>query len=515
MPHERAVMGRSAVSQAMDHDDATDPSSQLADYYRWVEPDRGIRIYINFETADRLQVHVLRGLDSNGGVEVGGILLGRTELDEGRITAVIEDFEQVPCAYSSGPLYSATSADAARFEAALERYKSETSSGLSIVGYYRSHKRDDLYLSADDLTLIRRVFPGTDNVFLLIKPLSRRACTGGFFFWDDGNIQSEFTLEVPFAPVRPPSLTSSETDAIDDLLLPDRLDLSEDLTTIPPGLSREPGLPRHDRWHGPTRDLVAAAFGIVLSLGAFGYWQVRRSTVASHAPVAQEVTGSVQPAPIPVLTHSSEVEPAPIPSPSRQPIPLTQAQQESQPAVSGISNSSDPAQTPAVADPKLEQTASLPSEAKISELAVAPTAATPPPAIPNSPPPEIVPPRAELVIPAPPSAAVSNAEQGPPQLPSKTSFVGPQIIYRVNPAVPLDVRSLISGETQIDVTVKIDAAGKVTDAQVTSTQGAVARLVAVEAIKAARLFRFQPARENGRTVQSRMVLTFRFRRSGE
>lgn len=110
-------MSRSVVGQAMDHmdhDDATDPPSQLADYYRWVEPDRGIRIYINFETADRLQVQVLRGLDSNGGVEVGGILLGRTGLDEGRITAVIEDFEPVPCAYSNGPLYSATGADAAR-----------------------------------------------------------------------------------------------------------------------------------------------------------------------------------------------------------------------------------------------------------------------------------------------------------------------------------------------------------------------------------------------------------------
>lgn len=512
------------MNRSTDHADATDPPSQLADYYRWVEPDRGIRIYINFETAERLQVQVLRGLDSNGGVEVGGILLGRTELDEGRITAVIEDFERVPCAYSNGPLYRATGADAARFEAALERYKSETSSGLSVIGYYRSHKRDDLYLSADDLTLIQRAFPGTDNVFLLIKPLSMRACTGGFFFWDDGNIQSEFTLEVPFAPVRSPSLAPSGTDAIDDLLLPDRLDLSENLTTIPPGLSPEPGLPHHNGWHGRTRDLLAVALGIVLSLWFFGYWQIRRSTVASHAPVAQKVTGSVQPASIPVLTHSREVETAPIPSPSRQPLPAATAdvfqkqaprQQESQPPVSGMSDSSNPAQTAAVADPKLEQTASLPGEAKISELVVAPTAATPPPAFQNTIPPEIVPPRVEPVIPAPPSPAVSNAEPGPPQLPSKISFVGPRIIYRVNPAVPLDVRSLIAVETQIDVTVKIDAAGKVTDAQVTSTRGAAARLVAAEAIKAARLFRFQPAQENDRAVQSRMVLTFRFRRTGE
>jgi len=96
--------------------------------------------------------------------------------------------------------------------------------------------------------------------------------------------------------------------------------------------------------------------------------------------------------------------------------------------------------------------------------------------------------------------------------PSVTNFAGPQITYRVNPSVPLDVRALMTGETQIDVTVKLDAAGKVTDAQVTSAQGAAARLVTAEAIKAARLCRFQPARENGRPVSSRMVLTFRFRK---
>jgi TonB family protein len=85
----------------------------------------------------------------------------------------------------------------------------------------------------------------------------------------------------------------------------------------------------------------------------------------------------------------------------------------------------------------------------------------------------------------------------------------------VNPSVPLDVKPLITGETQIDVTVRIDSAGKVTRAQVTSSRGAAARLVQAEAVRAALLFRFQPARENDRAVQSRMVLTFRFKRIGE
>src|SRR5882724_11391044 len=115
MPHEKAL-----ISQSTDNDYANS-QSQLADYYQWVEPDRGIRIYVNFETADRLQVEALRGLDSEGRVEVGGILIGRTALNEGRITAVIDDFEPVPCAYPNGPFYSLTGANAANFKAALAR----------------------------------------------------------------------------------------------------------------------------------------------------------------------------------------------------------------------------------------------------------------------------------------------------------------------------------------------------------------------------------------------------------
>src|SRR5260370_25431505 len=161
---------------------------RLADFYEWIEPDRGIRVYINFETADRLQVEVLRGLDATDGGEVGGILLGSSTSDGGRITGVISDFEVVPCAYSKGPHYGVTGPDTRNFEAVLARLKADPSSGLSIVGYFRSHKRDGLYLSADDLKFIHSVFPGVDNVFLLIKPLPPRACTGGFFFFWDGKI---------------------------------------------------------------------------------------------------------------------------------------------------------------------------------------------------------------------------------------------------------------------------------------------------------------------------------------
>ena len=69
---------------------------------------------------------------------------------------------------------------------------------------------------------------------------------------------------------------------------------------------------------------------------------------------------------------------------------------------------------------------------------------------------------------------------------------------------------MITSDVQVDVLVAIDIQGKVTSAKIASTKGTAARLLTIEALKAAQLFRFQPARENGHNVASSMVLTFRF-----
>jgi TonB family protein len=97
-----------------------------------------------------------------------------------------------------------------------------------------------------------------------------------------------------------------------------------------------------------------------------------------------------------------------------------------------------------------------------------------------------------------------------PPSPAAPTFVGPQVIHRVTPAVPRGVGPMIVNDVQVDVAVTIDANGKVTGARVVSTKGTAAGLLTIEALKAAQLFRFQPAQENDRKVGSSMVLTFRF-----
>jgi hypothetical protein len=179
-------------------------SGQLADYYLWQEPESGIAICLKPEAVDRLQLGVLAALRSSAGAktETGGILLGTTKLEAGRRTTTIEDFEAVPCANRHGPRYSLAEDDLVGLEAALDRRRSDPNRSLSVVGFYRSHNRDGLYLSSDDLILIRAYFREPESVFLLVKTLPKKACTAGLFFWEEGRIQSEFTYrEVPFGPI--------------------------------------------------------------------------------------------------------------------------------------------------------------------------------------------------------------------------------------------------------------------------------------------------------------------------
>jgi TonB family protein len=212
--------------------------------------------------------------------------------------------------------------------------------------------------------------------------------------------------------------------------------------------------------------------------------------------VPAEKAGALQDdAPNPTALHHTRIE-----SPKRK-----NHEPVSEPRVSeqGVSESSqalvplvEQALVPLVEkDRKVEPAPLPPAEPNITEPIVAPKAVS-------------LPALAQIEQPAPP------AEIRVPEKKPITNFTGPQIIYRATPAVPQELRLLITGEVQIDVAVTIDREGKVTGADVTSTRGAAAKLVAEEAVRAARRFRFRPARENDSAVPSGMVLTFRFRRTG-
>lgn len=72
---------------------------------------------------------------------------------------------------------------------------------------------------------------------------------------------------------------------------------------------------------------------------------------------------------------------------------------------------------------------------------------------------------------------------------------------------------MMTTDIELEVLVSLDADGRVVDARIESTKGSLPELVVSEALRAAKLSRFRPARRNDVTVPSEMTLSFRFPRT--
>jgi TonB family protein len=519
--------------------------SPLANYYRWEEPYSDITVCLNLDTVDCLQAEVLGGIGSfpDAGVEIGGILLGKRELEEGRTVTVVEDFEPVPCEHRHGPYYSLTAKDLVKLRTALARRRSGARRGLSVVGYYRSHNRDDLFLSTEDLAVIRTCFRDPDNIFLLIKALPGRACTAGFFFWNNGQIQSEFTGSevalIPMATVPTRAVPAGDPGKLGELRA------IRGLPSLEPDRSQAAGRGRRWALGGFALSAVAAATMFAI-LGYHKTGQAPRLESPRPA-LATDLTGSLPtvPAEPPTLNGTAQKSPAAIPEPRK--IPVSQTDIQASDSQAGTSERQK-AERPLVASPndgQQNQPKAAPDSVALSPVLAGP-GATPStsPASAHAPPdaastnttvgtkvapsaiveaPPVAEPVAEKVPllthdqqrpaaapPVAPAVPAPLAQTGTNYQPVETRFVGPQIIHQVAPAIPLGVGPKITTDVQIDVTVTIDESGKVIGARVTSRSGAAAGLLTLQALKAAQLFRFRPAQENNRHVRSDMVLTFRF-----
>ena len=607
--------------------------TELSDYYLWEDADRGIRIHLNQEAVDRLQLEILKGADaiSHGRAELGGILLGRKERVGRQRVTVIEDFEPVRRQYGSGPFYSLSSKDADHFEAVLAQFKSNTNHSLSVVGYYRSHNREGLFLSKDDLNLVNSCFPEEDNIFLLVKTLPSKACTAGFFFWEDGRIQSEFAYnEIPFIPIEiaPPEYSpklSDEMSAVprrpllastfqvsSDRRRPDnrrlwltgaavmtlafaliaafeygglrgsrqqapfprggsplRLHVEQDsdrlilafdrncqavlganraVLSIRDGDNRKTLILEPSQLHAGTVSYTPGSDSIDVRLELYrdgsqiavdtaGVHLAHRLVTeagarpASSTEEARRVEGAAerkatglpkqadpssrttsQPASVANISRPEQNEKSAISTPER-----SSAQPQLPPTVATsevVSNGSFKTSVPpdiSPSDARLDQLPSILKNTSVSDLNV--------PAIP-------VKAQADSNGQGPPPAERSRAGTQPsvaaptippaPQQSKAILYVAPQIIHRVNPTLSQYARSMFTSEIEVEVIVGIDVQGKVTDARIISVKGfrAGSAFITDDVLKAARLFRFRPAQQDGRSVPSTLPIFFRITREG-
>ncbi len=168
--------------------------------YVWEVPGKPVAVHLELDVVDRLGQDALSGLGAvpRRGVESGGILLGSIQPGDPSVVR-IEGFEPVPCIHTRGPAYWLSDNERQRFTACADQWGPVPGRRTIAVSFYRTHMREGLGLTDEDLELFNLSFREPSHVALLIKPFATRPSVGGFFIREDGSVRADDShLEFPF-----------------------------------------------------------------------------------------------------------------------------------------------------------------------------------------------------------------------------------------------------------------------------------------------------------------------------
>ncbi len=162
----------------------------------WTRGSRKFAIQVPPDVLTRLgmEVRVAFKRVPRRGLEIGGILVGRTECQDEDTTFWIEGFQTIESEHRSGPSYILSEPDFVLLREALAK------NGTASIGIYRSQTRSQqLVLQEADTRLFEKCFDHDDALFLLACPVAARAA---FFVREDGELRCvhEFGLGSPLAP---------------------------------------------------------------------------------------------------------------------------------------------------------------------------------------------------------------------------------------------------------------------------------------------------------------------------
>src|SRR5580658_1682276 len=448
--------------------------------YIWEDPGDSIMIQVGLDVVERLGAAVQQGLGAGSrGNEIGGILLGRA-LPGYRRAVLIEDFEPMPCEHLRGASYTLSPKDRRVLGARLARRAPR-----QVVGYFRSHTRPGMYLDQDDYAVFSQYFPEGWQVCLLVRPSTEGPAMGGFFFWEDGEVDRRSTYrQFPFDSVRLAEGNypiTGEKPAVAEAPRPAPVLVPKPEARAPRKL---PPLP----W--VVVPVIAVLF---LIAGLF----VSENQALTHATAAAKASPPVEPLlPEPVARAVSTRRPPVAPevaAPAPEPVAQT-------PAPAMPTATKKPLRKAVVAPPVTV------ARAPVHEIEQPPALAAPTqlePKLPSvlhsraiaAPPPEV-----DVSYESPHAGVIRRALhkiEG-----ADGDFVPPSPTRKVLPRKPAE-----SGveARQVDVKVFIDESGNVTRAQALTKGGDLA----TAALSAARQWQFTPARKRGKPVASEMLLHFR------
>ena len=503
------------------------------EYFEWEPKGSPVSIRMHRDTIDAISRDVTDAWKTLARpvLETGGLLLGRVEAGE-RPKVWIERYQRVECRHKSGPRFVLDEEDTAGLEKAAADVLS--SGETAVVGFYRSHLRDGLQLEESDFDLIRRYFSDAADLILLIKPENPSTMSGQFFVHGAGTGGSAVGPAFPFhghppvgaaeepfhaeATPRPRRLVP-DFAPLQNAALPVEPPVQEPVfTPEPAGPERAVAEPRFN-WRTETEPRskwrtavpLAGAFLLVGGLLYFVLQQVHHSTPAP-APVATTEQGrpiglSVEPAGAgwQVSWNPNATALAGARSVQlfvREGDDQTRKELTPQDLALGMYTYQSAGNDLTFRLEVVDSSGRVSAESFRYEREVkstAPAASAPVPA------------RA----PAPPPAAVATPKpaRSAPARPAPAKIIEPKVIHRAPPVVAAGIRPRIQSTVTIDVRVQIDVRGRVVSATpVKKPHAGLEAYLASTAVQAAREWRFDPARENGKAVPGSQTIHFVFER---
>jgi len=539
---------------------AAAPVTSAQESYTWTFPGAPVRILLHLNVVESLSHEVRRAFESvpSHSVEIGGILYGTADFASSRVVE-IKDFEPFLCEYRADHKFILSDSDRRKLDRLVAARRADGPEALSVLGFYRAHIGDGLSLRQEDVAVAQAHFYDPSNVFLLVKPAVDGSASAGFFFWDNGRIDSEFTfLEFPFdtrqlSGLRAASVsrTLAPVDSIPEP--PAREDYAPAIIPreLPAPFESEPAALRRESKVNLWRAGLFAVLMIVL--GAAGYqgylaWGPHRSdTPSSPVSDAPALSLQVERKGADLRVNWNRTSPAILQATEGVlGIRDGDAQQQELHLDAEQLHSGSVTYTPASGNVKFRLEVTGPGNSKISETVLALMAArpaspasTPLPTGGPSPQPDAAaatssgksndfgePLRVTMLDPPAkspdgtvPAAAHPTAPVGPqsssptPATPS-VLYLPPRATRQVQPALPFAVRRLIAAQVEVSVKVWISPSGAVVKAEALPTSQPVSSSLISAAQRAASRWRFAPAVRGTETVPSELILKFQYKPVG-
>ena len=150
-----------------DREDRRWSEAESPEQFRVFEAEGGgCRVEFGRKMLESIRFECSRAMNGVGGLGIGGVLLGTQAGSSYRVF----DWRAIPCDHSRGPAFLMSRRDLAGVASFLEGVRSEADARQwKIIGWFASHPRGGLSLSAEERELQSRFFPASGMV-LVVHP---------------------------------------------------------------------------------------------------------------------------------------------------------------------------------------------------------------------------------------------------------------------------------------------------------------------------------------------------------